>query len=81
LYEERDGALHRLINFCVAGLEDPTLLQKKTGVPQVIPHPLTGLEIGWAVPYVRRFPDPRISSLLSSAQWTRFWQWGGSPPN
>ena len=80
LYAEDNGAIHRLVKFCVAGLEDPTLLEKRIGVPQVVPKPLAGLEIGWAVPYVHRFPDQQISSLIATAQWTRFWQWGGAPP-
>jgi poly(beta-D-mannuronate) lyase len=28
LYSENGGALHRLVKFCVAGLEDPAILQK-----------------------------------------------------
>lgn len=81
LYAEDDGAIHRLVKFCLAGLEDPTLLEKRTGVPQAVPHPLAGLDIGWGVPYVRRFPNPQISLLLARAGWTRFWQWGGAPPD
>jgi poly(beta-D-mannuronate) lyase len=80
LYSEDHDAIHRLVNFCVAGLEDPTLLERRTGVPQVVPHPLAGLEIGWGVPYAHRFPNQRISSLIATAEWTRFWQWGGTPP-
>jgi poly(beta-D-mannuronate) lyase len=79
-YAEDNGAIHRLVKFCVAGLEDPTLFERRTGVPQVVLKPLAGLEIGWAVPYVHRFPDQQISSLIATAQWTRFWQWGGAPP-
>ncbi len=80
LYAEHNGAIHRLVKFCVAGLEDPASLGKLTGVAQVVPNPLAGLDIGWAVPYLRRFPDARLSSLLAKAEWTRFWQWGGAPP-
>ena len=79
-YAEDKGAIHLLVKFCVKGLKDPGLLEKRTGVRQVIPDPLAGLDIGWAVPYVRRFPDPEVSSLLARAAWTRFWQWGGAPP-
>ena len=39
------------------------------------------LEIGWAVPYVQRFPDPQLSAWIAKAPWVRFWQWGGAPPN
>jgi poly(beta-D-mannuronate) lyase len=81
LYAGDNGAIHRLVKFCVTSLEDPTLLEKRTGVPQVVPHPLAGLDIGWGVPYVHRFPNPQISSLIAKAEWTRFWQWGGTPPD
>jgi poly(beta-D-mannuronate) lyase len=81
LYAEDNGAIHRLVKFCVAGLEDPALLQKRTGVAQVVSHPLAGLDIGWGVPYARRFPTQRLSALVAKAEWTRFWQWGGAPPD
>jgi len=80
-YAAYDGAIHRLVKLCIAGLEDPTLFEKSTGVPQVVSKPYSGLDIGWAVPYVRRFPNPQLSALIAQAQWTRFWQWGGAPPN
>ena len=81
LYKEDDGALHRLVKLCVAGLEDPTLFEKRTGIAQVVPTPTAGLDVGWGVPYVRRFPNPQLSSLIAKAAWTRFWQWGGAPPD
>jgi poly(beta-D-mannuronate) lyase len=81
LYAEDNGALHRLVNFCVAGLEDPTLLQKRTGVAQVVTLPYAGSDIGWAVPYVHRFPNPQLSSLIAKAPWVRYTTWGGAPPD
>jgi hypothetical protein len=81
VYPERDGAIHRLVKFSVVGLEDPSMIEKRTGVQQNLPERMGGLEIGWAVPYVRRFPDERLSALLAKAQWTSFWQWGGAPPD
>ena len=80
VYSERDGAIHRLVKFSVAGREDPRLIEKRTGVRQNLPEGIGGLEIGWAVPYGKRFPDERLSALLAKAQWTGFWQWGGAPP-
>jgi poly(beta-D-mannuronate) lyase len=79
-YGEGDGAIHRLVKFSVAGLEDPHMIEKRTGVPQNLPEQIGGLEIGWAVPYLKRFPDERLAALLAKAQWTGFWQWGGAPP-
>jgi len=81
LYAEEHGALHRLVKFCVAGLEDPTLLQKRTGVAQVVTLPYSGSDIGWAVPYVRRFPNPQLAELLAKAPWVRYSTWGGAPPD
>ncbi len=80
LYAIDDGAIHKLVKFSVAGLEDPSIIEKRTGVKQDLPAEIAGLEIGWAVPYVQRFPHPQISALLAKAQWVNFWQWGGAPP-
>jgi poly(beta-D-mannuronate) lyase len=78
------GAIHRLVALSLAGLEDPTLIQKRTGVPQVFTLPYEGMDIGWAVPYVRRFPNspstPQLRALIAKAPWVNFWQWGGAPP-
>jgi poly(beta-D-mannuronate) lyase len=81
LYAEEDGALHRLVKFCIAGLEDPTLLQKRTGVAQVVTLPYAGSDIGWAVPYVRRFPNQQLSAFIAKAPWVRYSTWGGAPPD
>jgi len=80
LYAENDGAIHRLVKFCEAGLEDPTVLEKRTGVAQVVELPWGGSDIGWAVPYVRRFPDAKLSALIAKAPWVRYSTWGGAPP-
>jgi poly(beta-D-mannuronate) lyase len=81
LYAEDNGAIHRLVKFCLAGLEDPTILQKRTGVVQVVTLPYGGSDIGWAVPYVRRFPNPQLSALIAKAPWVRSTSWGGAPPD
>jgi poly(beta-D-mannuronate) lyase len=81
LYAENNGAIHRLVKFCEAGLADPTLLEKRTGVAQVVELPWSGSDIGWAVPYVRRFPDAKLSALIAKAPWVRYTTWGGAPPD
>jgi len=81
LYAENNGAIHRLVMFCEAGLEDPTIVEKRTGVTQVVELPWSGPDIGWAVPYVRRFPDAKLSALIAKAQWVRYTTWGGAPPD
>ncbi len=80
LYAEDNGAIHRLVKFSVAGREDPSIIEKRTGVPQNLPAQIGGLEIGWAVPYAQRFPSPELSAYLAKAAWMNFWQWGGAPP-
>lgn len=80
VYTENDGAIHRLAKFSAEGLENPSMIEKRTGVPQNLPETIAGLEIGWAVPYAKRFPNERLSALVAKAQWTSFWQWGGAPP-
>ncbi len=81
MYGAGKGAIHRLVNFCVAGLEDPTLLQKRTGVAQLVTLPYGGSDIGWAVPYLRRFPNAQLSALAAKAQVVRYTSWGGAPPD
>lgn len=81
LYSYDDGAIHKLVNFCLAGLEDPTIIEKRTGVKQVVSLPYAGGDIGWAVPYVRRFPNAKLSELIAKAPWVRYTTWGGAPPD
>ena len=80
LYSLDDGAIHRLVKFSVAGREDPSIIEKRTGVKQDLPEQIGGFEVGWAVPYVQRFPSAEISALIAKAAWGNFWQWGGAPP-
>ena len=80
MYNVNHGAIHRLVRFDLAALQDPAIITKRTGVQQSTSAPYSGNEIGWAVSYVKRFPDAQLSSLIASAPWVRFWQWGGAPP-
>ena len=80
LYAENHGAIHRLAAISEAGLKDPGIFKKATGVEQNVPDSISGAEIGWAVPYVKRFPDAQLSQWIAQAKTTRFWQWGGLPP-
>lgn len=80
MYNVNHGAIHRLVKFDLAALQEPAIIAKRTGVPQNTSAPYSGNEIGWAVPYVKRFPDAQLSALIANAPWVRFWQWGGAPP-
>jgi poly(beta-D-mannuronate) lyase len=80
LYAYDDGAIHKLVKFCLAALKDPAIIEKRTGVKQVVSLPYSGSDIGWAVPYVKRFPNAALSELIGKAQWVRSTTWGGAPP-
>jgi poly(beta-D-mannuronate) lyase len=80
LYAENHGAIHRLVKLCEAGLLNHEIFAKYTGVPQTMPPTISGNDIGWAVPYVKRFPDPQLSRWIAQASWLGNWQWGGLPP-
>jgi poly(beta-D-mannuronate) lyase len=80
LYAHDNGALHRLVNASVRGLVDPTLFERATGVKQEIPARPSGDQIGWAPPYLRRFPDPVLKSFVVNASSLSVYYLGGLPP-
>jgi len=80
-YSENHNAIDRLVNLCEQGLKHPEIFEKATGVEQNMPDKISGAVIGWAVPYVKRHPDPQLSAWLSQAGSTAFWQYGGLPPS
>jgi len=79
-YAENHHAIDRLVNLCEQGLLHPEIFEKGTGVKQIMPDKIAGATIGWAVPYVKRHPDPQLSAWIAQAEYTSFWQWGGLPP-
>jgi poly(beta-D-mannuronate) lyase len=79
-YSQNHNAIDRLVNLCEQGLKHPEIFEKATGVEQNMPDKISGAVIGWAVPYVRRHPDPLLSAWIAQAGSTAFWQWGGLPP-
>ncbi len=81
LYSHADGAIHRLVNFSIAGVEDPTPFVKATGVQQEISKTLDGDQIGWAPPYVQRFPNPALEQYIKSANNLSVYYLGGLPPS
>lgn len=81
LYAERDHALAKLIKRSTDGLLDSSYFQQKTGIKQDLPNgPPSAEAIGWAVPYVKRFPDPTISALIAKATSLSYMYLGGLPP-
>jgi poly(beta-D-mannuronate) lyase len=81
LYAHANGAIHRLVNFSVAGLQDPTPFAKATGVQQEAPKMVTGDQIGWAPPYVQRFPNPALERMVQAAPSLSVYYLGGLPPS
>jgi len=80
LYSEDDGALKKLVYVSTAGLLNPALFQKGSGIQQEVPVPPTGEAIGWAKPFNRRFPDPTITKLLAQCHDLSYMYLGGLPP-
>ena len=80
LYAHANGAIHRLVNFSVAGLQDPTPFVKATGVQQEIPKTINGDQIGWAPPYAQRFPNPALERMIKAATNLSVYYLGGLPP-
>jgi poly(beta-D-mannuronate) lyase len=81
LYAHANGAIHRLVKVSIAGVQDPTLFVKATGVPQEISQTLSGDQIGWAPPYLHRFPDPVLQRYVSVAPTLSVFYLGGLPPD
>jgi poly(beta-D-mannuronate) lyase len=81
LYAHSDGAIHRLVKVCLAGVKDKDLFAKPAGAPQEFPAVLSGDQIGWAPPYLRRFPNPELAHLIEVAPSLSVPYLGGLPPD
>jgi poly(beta-D-mannuronate) lyase len=81
LYAHANGAIHRLVNFSIAGVKDPAPFVKATGAQQEISKTLNGDQIGWAPPYVQRFPNPILELHIKSATNLSVYYLGGLPPS
>ena len=80
LYTENGGGLKKLVEVSTRGLVDPSLFEKRTGIPQERPDPPTAEAIGWAAPYNRRFPDQVVTKLLTEQPDHSYMYLGGLPP-
>ena len=80
LYAEHDGAIHRLVRKSISGLMDPGPFEKATGVPQEVSKVPGGDQIGWAPPYLRRFPDANATRMVTGAANLSVYYLGGLPP-
>jgi poly(beta-D-mannuronate) lyase len=81
LYARANGAIHRLVNTSVGGLRDPAPFAKATNVQQEVPKTISGDQIGWAPPYVKRFPNPTLEHMIQTAPSLSVFYLGGLPPD
>jgi poly(beta-D-mannuronate) lyase len=68
LYDENDGALRRLADRVLRGMEDPSSFEKLAGAAQTFPlatHPRPSY-FAWGEAYYARFRDPRLLRWLAS---------------
>ncbi|HTX40335.1 MAG TPA: alginate lyase family protein [Acidobacteriaceae bacterium] len=80
-YAESHGALHRLVDRCVAGLEDNSWFAQQSAFPQDTPgNRLTAADVAWLQPYAQRFPNPAIAQLLAQVRSLHVLYLGGDPP-
>ena len=80
LYARSGGAIHQLADVSVAGLANPELFAKASGVQQEVPTRPSGDQIGWALPYEHRFPSPQLAKLIANAPSLSAYYMGGLPP-
>lgn len=83
LYSYDHSALHLLVSRSMAGLADNRFFAEKAGAVQDTPEKggIKSDDVIWVTPYVRRFPDPRISSLLQQGGGKPYDYLGGMPPS
>ena len=80
LYGAHGGAIHKLVKVSVAGMADPKLFAAATGQQQEFASVPSGDAIGWAPPYLRRFPDPALARYIAAAPSLSVFYLGGLPP-
>lgn len=81
LYAMDHGALSRLVDRCVSGLQGNSWFAAKTGFPQDEPGPrLLSSDVAWMQPFEKRFPSPAIAQLLSRASSKSYDFLGGAAP-
>lgn len=80
LYAHSGGAIHRLADVSVAGLANPELFTKATGVQQEVPTRPSGDQVGWAPPYEHRFPNAQLARYIANAPTLSVYYLGGLPP-
>ena len=82
LYTRDDGALTRLVNRAVAGLEDNKFFEEKAGIAQDTPASgkVKSDDVICLTPYLRRYPNADLSRLLQSVSLKPYGFVGGLQP-
>lgn len=81
-YSYNLGKLHLLVSRTLAGLADNHYFTTKAGALQDTPEKgkIKSNDVVWLTPYVRRFPDAGISTLLNQIPRQPYDYLGGLPP-
>jgi poly(beta-D-mannuronate) lyase len=78
-YRENGGALERLGRRALAGVADPAFFADRAGIAQE-EIKRSADSLAWAIPFERRFPDPRVRAMLGGLPSTNVLYLGGDPP-
>jgi poly(beta-D-mannuronate) lyase len=83
MYAANNEALRRLAVRSVTGLLDNSYFAAKSGVKQDTPEggKIRSDDIAWAVPYVKRFPNAGISTIIRNTGVSPYKYIGGMPPD
>jgi poly(beta-D-mannuronate) lyase len=71
LFASCDRAIPRIVEFAVAGLADPSIVEKLTGKPQSVGGPddrPRDFEMAWAQAYLRFNEDPNLRALITEVE-------------
>jgi poly(beta-D-mannuronate) lyase len=60
LYDEKNGAFHRLVQRTVEGFDDQSFFEKASGSKQEFKNKPNAGDIVWALPYKHRYPAPAL---------------------
>lgn len=77
LYNMRGGALHRLADRVIVGLDDPSFFVARSGAAQEWLGRFSGAHLAWAEPYYARFRDARLVPWLLQNRPARNIYFGG----
>jgi len=82
LYARGGGALARLVDRTMSGLQDNSYFAERSGVAQDTPADgkIKSEDIIYITPFLRRFPNPNFARLLKATELRPYVYLGGLPP-